>query len=93
MKEGQDDLDFIKGVISTTKLTEDQNKVRFLGFNGTTYPIQKAMADKAYRMGTLRSMKMDANGRPYAIINDPESMGDYKAYWNDAAGSWTVDFD
>lgn len=92
MKEGQDDLDFIRGVISN-KLTEDQNKVKFLGYNGSSYPLQKAMADKAYRMGTLRSMKMDANGRPYAIINDPESMGDYKAYWNDAAGSWTVDFD
>jgi hypothetical protein len=28
-----------------------------------------------------------------AIINDPESAGEYEAYWNDQAGAWAIDFD
>ena len=74
-------------------LNENAQKVKFLGFNTTSYPLDKAIADKAYREGTLVKLSMNSTGKPVAIISDPKSAGDYEAYWNDQAGSWTIDFD
>jgi hypothetical protein len=71
----------------------EAQQVKFLGYNTTNYPLAKAIADKAYRNGTLVKLSMDANGKPMAIINDPESAGEYEAYWNDQAGAWAIDFD
>lgn len=71
----------------------EAQKVKFLGYKTTGYPLAKAIADKAYREGTLIKLTMDPTGKPVAIINDPSSAGEYEAHWNDQAGSWVIDFD
>ena len=71
----------------------EQQKIRFLGFNSTGYPLAQAISDKAYREGTLVKLSVDQTGKPVALINDPKSVGQYEAHWNDQAGSWVIDFD
>lgn len=86
-------LDRMKAEPVKEENISEAQKVRFIGYNTTNYPLQKAIADKAYREGTLVKLTMDASGKPVAIISDPESAGEYEAYWNDAAGTWAIDFD
>ena len=87
----RDPLQLIKQLAGLTE--NAHQKVRFIGFNSTGYPLSQAIADKAYREGSLVKLSMDPTGKPVAIINDPKSMGQYEAYWNDQAGSWAIDFD
>ncbi len=71
----------------------EEQEVVFYGYTSGRYPLEQAVADKAYRKGKLVKLTMDSFGRPMAIIDDPRSMGEYQAYWNDKVGAWTIDFD
>lgn len=92
-----DALKLIKQLAGLEKIEEqaqiNEQEVTFLGFNSTNYPLEKAIAAKAFRKGKLIQLSMNPSGKPMAVIDDPESSGQYEAYWNDKVGTWTIDFD
>lgn len=83
----------LAGLKTTESEQVNEQEVIFYGYTSGRYPLEQAVADKAYRKGKLVKLTMDYNGRPMAIIDDPRSMGEYQAYWNDKIGAWTIDFD
>ena len=86
------DIKKLAGLIKEEESVNEAEKVEFLGY-GAGLPLEKAVLDqKNIRSGELIKMGRDTNGKPYLVIRDPASAGDYMAYWNDKLGIWTIDF-
>lgn len=87
-----DDIKRLAGLIREEETVNEAEKVEFIGY-GAGIPLEKAVLDqKNRREGEVVKMGRDTYGKPYLLIRDSESAGNYMAYWNDKLRIWTIDF-